>query len=489
MTLSTNSPAAVPKGAQRPLVSSIPPYVSSSAPEAIELAAMAGLYLDEWQQWVLMQWLGEGPDGKWAAFECALLVPRQNGKGAILEARELAGLYLLEESLIVHSAHEFSTSHEHFLRLLALIENTPDLAKRLKKVHRSHGDEGVDLTGGQRIRFRTRTKGGARGISADLVVIDEAMILNEAALAALMPTMSARENPQIIFTGSAVDAETHKDGIVLSRLRERGHGGDDPSLCFTEWAAGVELSQLTETIASDPAYWAQANPALGTRISTEHLVNERRGVAPRTFAVERLGVGDWASTAPQDAPVIDPEAWDACLDPTSTIKGPKTFGVDIPLSRESACIAVAGDRADGLPMCQIIDRGEGVAWVVDRLEELTKQYHGQVVVDDHGPAGNLIAPLEDRRVPLVRLDTAGIAEAAASFLDSVHGVKMRHRGEEVLDTAVASAVKRPIGDRFAWGRRKAAGDVSPLIAASNALHGHAVAPKKVRSRVVNLNAI
>jgi phage terminase large subunit-like protein len=48
---------------------------------------MAGLELDPWQQFVIHNALGERPDGKWAAFEVGVEVPRQNGKGGLLEAR------------------------------------------------------------------------------------------------------------------------------------------------------------------------------------------------------------------------------------------------------------------------------------------------------------------------------------------------------------------------------------------------------------------
>jgi hypothetical protein len=66
--------------------------------------------LDPWQRFVLDRALGESKDGKWSAFEVGLVVPRQNGKGSILEARELAGLFLFDERLILHSAHEFETA-------------------------------------------------------------------------------------------------------------------------------------------------------------------------------------------------------------------------------------------------------------------------------------------------------------------------------------------------------------------------------------------
>ena len=46
--------------------------------------------------------------------EVALIVSRQNGKGSILEALELAALFLDDfippRGLILHSAHEFKTA-------------------------------------------------------------------------------------------------------------------------------------------------------------------------------------------------------------------------------------------------------------------------------------------------------------------------------------------------------------------------------------------
>lgn len=94
-------------GHQRPRHLSLPPRVTSAGSDATELAARAGLMLDPWQSLILDGALGERADGAWAAFETAIVVSRQNGKGAILEARELAGLFLFGEELILHSAHEF----------------------------------------------------------------------------------------------------------------------------------------------------------------------------------------------------------------------------------------------------------------------------------------------------------------------------------------------------------------------------------------------
>jgi hypothetical protein len=47
--------------------------------------------------------------------------PRQNGKGGIIEARELWGLFIGGEKLILHSAHEFKTAKEAMRRIEELL--------------------------------------------------------------------------------------------------------------------------------------------------------------------------------------------------------------------------------------------------------------------------------------------------------------------------------------------------------------------------------
>lgn len=66
-----------------------------------------GYELDDWQQWCITEANGVRPNGKWAAKEACVICTRQNGKGTILEVRELSGLFLLSEEMIIHTAHEF----------------------------------------------------------------------------------------------------------------------------------------------------------------------------------------------------------------------------------------------------------------------------------------------------------------------------------------------------------------------------------------------
>jgi hypothetical protein len=125
-----------------PRVWSAPLYAGTLGPWAVELAAEAGLELDDWQAWHLQESLGVRADGRWSAFEVGLSVPRQNGKGGIVEARALAGLFLFEERLLTYTAHEFKTAQEHFLRVRDCLDLLPPkYRRRVKQVREAHGSE------------------------------------------------------------------------------------------------------------------------------------------------------------------------------------------------------------------------------------------------------------------------------------------------------------------------------------------------------------
>jgi hypothetical protein len=158
-----------------------PPDVVSlaAAEEAIELADAYGVCdghpLDESQRFTLQVALGERADGTWAAATVADFEPRQNGKNDTCNARELAGLILFGERLIIHTAHEFPTANESFLRLVAVFENWDDLRAKVARIRYANGEQGIELLSGQRLKYRARTGGSGRGFAkADLTVYDEA---------------------------------------------------------------------------------------------------------------------------------------------------------------------------------------------------------------------------------------------------------------------------------------------------------------------------
>ncbi len=502
-------------GVQRPRIEHIPDYVSTSGYEAIELAESVGLYLDEWQQYVLVGSLGETDAWKcpkcvyvstsepvrcpnhprsqllhpWSAFEVGLNVPRQNGKGGLLEARELAGLFLLGDRLIIHSAHQFDTSLEAFARLLAYVEDDPELRKRIKRVSHAHGSEGFELRSGQRIRFRTRTKGGGRGFTGDCVILDEAMDIPVNTLAALYPTMSARSNPQIWYTGSSVDQQTDDNGLVFARVRESGVLKTNPRLAYFEWSAPLTLDTITRADAADPANWAAANPALGIRISSQYVGAEFRGpLGLRKFAVERLGVGDWPRTDDAAEKIIEPAKWLACQDVDSEPQNPICFAFDVTPDRSYAAIATCGTRGDGMEHVEVVEHRRGTGWVAERLVELKRDHkpHG-IFVDAGGPAGSLVPDIEKALgAEVFKMSAAEHAQAFGRFCDAGPQGTLRHLGTDELSEALDGATTRPLGEALAWSRKRSDVDISPLVAVTLALWGNTQKPKPSHPRVINL---
>jgi phage terminase large subunit-like protein len=477
LTKSGPSVSSAVNGRQQPRVSHLPPFASSTGQEATELCLAAGLSLDPWEQEVLASSLNEREDGKWAAFEVGVVCPRQNGKNEILLARELAGLFLLGERLIIHAAHQFDTSLEAFRRLKEIVENTPDFSRRVKKngIKNSHGEEGIELANGQRIRFRTRTKGGGRGFTGDCVIFDEAMEFPESAHGAILPTLSARSifgDPQVWYTGSAVDKWTHDNGVVFARIRERGHAGEDSSLAFFEWSADCDDPQEAESFLDSPEAWAEANPALGIRISQEHIERERRSMDPRTFAVERLGIGAWPSTDGVDAQVISSETWAALADTKSVLQDPVCLAFDVTPDRSAASIAAAGVNGEGIGHLEIVERKRGTGWVVERLQELIEKWEvSAVIADGSGPAASLFAALDQLDIEVTVVNAKEHAQACGTFFDACEDEALRHLDTPELAAAIKGAVKRPLGDAWAWSRKNSTIDISPLVAVTLAHWG------------------
>jgi hypothetical protein len=450
-----------------------PDFGSSAGAEAVELAALAGLQLDPWEVLVLEHALGEASDGRWAAVEVGLCVPRQNGKNAVLEARELAGLYCFGERLIIHSAQHFKTAKEHFLRLLGLIEGTPELDARVHRVIRAHGEEGIELVGGQRILFLARGKSAGRGFSAPLVVFDEAMFLAEASLGAMLPTQAAMENRQRWYAGSAVDELVHADGVVFARVRERALAGNDSRLAYFEWSVEAERPELLDPVLlDDEDAWAASNPGLDIRISREAVRDELRALDRRTFAVERLGVGAWPATESDSDQVIPAERWLGLTDERSEISGPVCFAFDVAPDRASSAVAAAGRRPDGLWHLEVVDHRRGTGWVVPRLLEFRERWDPiAVTADAAGPAGSLVYRCEEAGFSVEAVSAGDHAKACGLLVDLVDEEQIRHLGSGELASALRGATRRPLGDAWAWSRKNSTVDISPLVAVTLALWG------------------
>lgn len=467
-------------GRQRPRILTVPSTrLSSAGQEAVDLAARAGLELDPWQQFVLDQGMSERADGNWAAFEVAVNVPRQNGKGGIIEARELWGLFIGGEKLILHSAHEFKTAKNAFKRIEALIRRCPDLHKRVKNYRYTVGEEAIELHTGQILRFIARSKGSGRGFTGDCNILDEDMILGDDAMDALMPTMAAVPNPQIWYLGSAGIGVL---SVQLGRLRRRAlaaleSGTPDPSLAYFEWSINAHADECgpgcTDHDDIDgPESPLIANPAIGYRLTLEKTTHERLSMGAEGYARERLGVGSYPSDGTDTWQVIGEDAWRALAAAESAPEGAVVFSIDMTPERSHAAIAVAGAWRGGTHV-EIVDHQPGTGWIVERAQALHTKWRPRAwVVDGGGPAGSLIPDIEAALgIEVVQPKTREIAASCGQFYDAVTQQNLSHLDQAPLAAALAGAQKRPLGDAWAWARRVVSVDISPLVAATLAKWG------------------
>lgn len=449
---------------QAPSVEHLPAEIETTelGDAAIELARLAGLDLDPWQSYVLRTSLAKQSDDLWSAFLVGCVVSRQNGKGSILEARELAGLFLpdLSESLILHSAHEFKTCYEHFLRITQLIESTPELDRQVQKIRRGVGEQAVELRNGNRLRFIARSSGSGRGMSAPCVVLDEAMFLTEAQIGAIMPTLSAQENPQLWFTSSAPLSSS----VALHRLRKSAIEGSSQRLFYAEWGNDATADPF------DPAAVARANPALGQRIFMDFVETEREAMSVPEFARERLGVPE-----PMDSETNRPIALDRWAELTDGDSTPDTgtvrLSLDAPPERTSATFCIAGKRADNLHHVEVLYHVPPAEMrdLVSIAAKACTDFGVKLVMPPGSPARAWKPDLEAAGVPLDEMTPAEYAEACGYIATAVMKGSLRHRGQPEMNGAVEGLMIRTSGDVDVWSRRHSAVNIAPFVAATCAL--------------------
>ena len=432
----------------------------------VDLAVSLGITLDPWQENVLQAAMGERSDGTWAARQMAVSAPRQNGKSEIIVARALAGVLLFDEQTIIVSAHQQDTAREVFGRILDLIEQNPFLEQRVDSVMRAVNREYVRFKSGQVIRFKARSTGSGRGFSCDCLLLDEAQILGSAAWSAILPTMSARPNPQAWLLGTP--PTENDDGEVFERLRTLGIEGRETRIAYLEWSAdrGDPID--------DPETWAKANPAYGTRIGYEAIAAELASMSEEQFRVERLGM--WPEYWRHE-PVIKSSAWRDLRAHCVDLGAPTALGVDMSHGRDISIGACwnEGESAHIEEVWSGASPAEAVEFIAERANRRMP-----VVIDSASPAAALVPELRARRVN-VKVSTAGdMATACGMFEDRANAQTLSHDGQDSVTDALAGARKRPIRDAGGWGwdRRDSTVSIYPLVAVTLALFGASTAKRR-----------
>lgn len=420
-------------GVQTPRLSLIPEGDETRGQDAVEFARWCGMTLYPWQEDLLRDMCRTDLQGRWSAREVVTVVARQNGKGEVLVARELAGIYLFGERTIFHSAHFMDTAIDAQKRLWEVIESNDDLyywweddpkAPGVPAMGKTNGKENVVFPNGAMVYFRTRTKKSGRGLSVDLLVLDECFDLPGETYAAMSKLTRAKERAQTIYISSPVNREEHDHGHVFSAKRWAAIDGA-PRTLFKEWSPAPEDDPFERST------WAKCNPSLVddgwgaqlTDIESDARAAEKSGALLSSFMVETLAAGNWE---PRDGdeiddfePILTSEQVEGML--LESVDLPALSGlvvaVDVSSDRQMASVAIGGRRGKevigyvGYHGPVIVP--DIVATVLHVCERISPW---KVVIDPKTPASVISEALDREGIEVGKLTYSNVQDATAAFL-------------------------------------------------------------------------
>ncbi|NBW23113.1 MAG: hypothetical protein EBR82_85730, partial [Caulobacteraceae bacterium] len=359
-----------------------------------QVAKLLGFDLFDWQRYVADVGLEKDVDGLYKYRSVCAQVGRQNGKSKLIETR-IAYELLQPKRHVAYTAQDRNMAKSKWEEHLLSFQLSPKFAKRIARVSRVNGSEKIYMRNGSTYGIVTPNDKGARGLSLNLMVIDEALTHPLSLIANLQPTLATKRNGQLwILSNAGRPGESE----LLEHYREIGHreiAEPQNKLAWFEWCPSTDDFDYM-----DQEVWYQAIPSLHEEkgVLLDAVKEAATTNSPEIFTKEWLNV--WPS---RDAvQVINTELWDSLARTDIAVGNEIVFGVDISRERDKASIGASG-LVRGFTPVELIECKEGTSWVLPRLIELCKKYNTKVVIDNGSPAASFIAELEKENIGVMSI--------------------------------------------------------------------------------------
>lgn len=454
------------KGRQTPTQSVVLPYLQSKGQEAIDLYNSTGKTAQEWQELLLMDILAFNDDGLWIHTRFGYSVPRRNGKNEIVAIREMWGLVNGEH--ILHTAHRTTTTHSAWERLLNLLEKA---GIEVVSSYRAFGKEHIEVEGGGKIEFRTRTSKGGLGEGFDLLIIDEAQEYQDDQESALKYVVTDSKNPQTLFCGTPPTPVS--SGTVFTKFRADTLAGLKQNSGWAEWS--VEF----QSDPNDKELWYQTNPSLGT-VFTERSVADEIGTDIVDFNIQRLGL--WIRYNLKSE--ISKSEWNEMkVEVLPKLKGKLFVGIKYGQNGANVAMSIAVKTADGKIFvetidCQSVRTGNG--WIIRFLKEADVS---KVIIDGAGAQNILADDMKNYKLKAPVLPTVKeVVIANAMFKQGIDQQTISHAGQPSLEQSASNCEKRLIGTGGGFGYKSLKEDVEIALLDSVILAHWACATAKERRK-------
>lgn len=463
---------AAPK--PRLLIGSPRPRIAPPTPARSDVAGLRetalgmGITLMPWQETAARYLTATGPDGLLLYGEVCIVVARQQGKTTLMKPYIIRQLRAGKK--IVHIAQTRELPRKMFGIIAASLE--PELfEKRRGKGGKLQtvwprfgaGQEEISLANGGAYGIAAAGRGSARGLSTDLVIIDElremetSQVIDDAE-----PTLTFSADPQIVYLSNAGTSQS----VVLNGVRDRAE--TDPSLAYLEWSAAPDRD------ASDRRGWIEANPAFGhypqvqtrlEKVFTKHTLANTLAI----FETEHLC--RWVDTIRE--PLVKPGYWAAC-EAAEVMEPQRPFmAISMDPAGKRASAAIAWNRPDDKIGFRLLFDVMGDPINVDRLGAdmgtMARSLNVSVVGFDPLTDGTLAKHFRKT----LKIVGAGFANATADFVGAVDAKRI------AWDHAAA------VGDDLTWTARKQHDD-SGSFQAVRADDGHPITAALAAIRAVGM---
>lgn len=435
-----------------------------------------GIELYPWQRWLAIHLLELRPEGGLRFRTVIILVARQNGKSTFLQMLSLFFMYVLGVKLVLGTAQDLDVAEEVWQGAVDIAEGCDELAGEVKKVSQTNGKRFLELHGGEKYKVKAANRSAGRGLSGDLVLLDELREQrNWLAWAAVTKTTMAREFALIVGASNAGDVSS----VVLAFYRRMAHAAlGDPDGIVGDSAVGelpdgvepddsvalFEYSAPPDCDKYDRQAWAQANPSMGYSIA-ERTIAAAAHEPDEVFRTEVLC--QWVDNmTPDSDDEINPTTWARIIVDDAAPVSDLRLAVDVSPGQASAAIAVVGSDEQGNPVGEVVAHMRGTDWLVDELQRLCREHSVMdVTFDPSGPIGALLTQLSELDdVVLDPLDGKDVVRSGVSLTSAVATRTLSVREDEALDSAVAGLASRRSGDGLKWSRIDSAVDISPFMA-------------------------
>ena len=451
-----------PRGSTNPRVHTPLLKGKTRGDEVIAFAEQLGEPLMPWQKLIVRDMFAIGKDSKFIRRTGLLLVARQSGKSHLGRIMCLAHLFLFKSPRVLIASSNRAMALVSFREMCYIIESHDFLNLQVKAIRYANGTESIELLpefGGGRLDVVAATRDGSRGRTSHFTWGDELREWSEEAFTAITPTTRATDG-QTFWTSNAGDAFS----LPLNSLCDRAKENPPKTFGYYEYSAPNMLKIDTNS----KAFWegvAQANPALGIRVSREAIEESLSTSSHDAIMTELLCL--WVSSLQSPFP---PGSLEECGD-NDLVMSPgayTVFGFDVSPSKRMATLCAGQILPDGRIGVGILHKWsndiavndleiaagiKGYADIWRPRQIMFDKYACQSIADRLANAGQVVEDCSSQY----------FYQACGDLLDAIVSKRMVHNGQRDLLEQFDSVAAKVSDSAWRIVKRRSAGDISAPI--------------------------